>query len=386
VIYRGVGYTNLQSRPSRFVASGKDLEALPALEAVLGESVERYSAGVYQENALVRATFKNLESSALDPRSLVAFTPEQYRAKGFSFRPFSVSHEYSWVKANCLTGGQDVFVPAQFVYTPFTVSNSEPIIWRSNTNGVATGLDRETSLSNALLEVVERDALMLAWYSRKRVFRIEMPNGTDSHLLDLAKRIRSCGLRVDCFGLSSDFDIPVCLTVIGSSRGDYPIVCVGCAASLSWGHAIYKSVLECLQVRTSLQYRKNLRRSMESPNDVKSIPDHASYYSARPERLPAFEFLFNSHIVSLADIAVSTQTFDTDGRLQECVNRIQAGGHEVYAVSLAPTEIQKLGYHVFRVIIPGLIPIHFGHHTIPLGMPRLAEQSALLLQWPHPFS
>ncbi len=386
VQYRAVGYTNLQSRPSRFVASGKDLDVLPALEAVLGESVERYSAGVYQEKSLVRATFRELGSSAMDPRSLVAFSPEQYRAKGFSLLPFSDAREYSWVNVHCLTGGDDTFVPAQFVYTPFGVSGSEPILWRSNTNGVAAALDKETSLSNALLEVVERDALMLAWYSRIGVSRIEIPSDTDSHILDLRERILSCELRVDCFRLPNEFGIPVSLAVIGSSRPDYPMVCVGCAASLSWGHAVYKSLLECLQVRASLRYRKTLRRTIGSPSGVRSISDHASYYSAQPDRLQAFDFLFDSRTVRLEEVAGAIHTFDKDRRLQECLNRVRGGGHEVYAINLAPPEIQSLGYQVFRVIVPGLIPIHFGHHRIPLGMQRLVGQPSLVLEWPHPMS
>jgi len=102
--------------------------------------------------------------------------------------------------------------------------------------------------------------------------------------------------------------------------------------------------------------------------------------------LQAFDFLFDSRTVRLEEVAGAIHTFDKDRRLQECLNRVRGGGHEVYAINLAPPEIQSLGYQVFRVIVPGLIPIHFGHHRIPLGMQRLVGQPSLVLEWPHPMS
>jgi ribosomal protein S12 methylthiotransferase accessory factor len=114
--------------------------------------------------------------------------------------------------------------------------------------------------------------------------------------------------------------------------------------------------------------------------------DHARYYAARPDFLSVFQFLLDSRSKGDMNLDECSADFNALTRLQVCIDRIRDRGFEVYAVDLTPSEIRELGYHVCRVIVPDLVPIHFGHHTIPLGMSRLSDGETLSTHWPHPFS
>src|SRR6185436_12697817 len=113
---------------------------------------------------------------------------------------------------------------------------------------------------------------------------------------------------------------------------------------------------------------------------VVSFADHARFYSSHPEHGAALEAWWRSpHTVRWPRDAVRP-----------------SGGApiEAYAVDLTTPDVRDLGFHVARVIAPGLQPLHGNHAWPHLGGPRLRRLRDALgprarrpLRWnhrPHP--
>jgi len=387
--FRLKGFTNLRSRPYRFIAIGKGLREHEAVESGVGEAVERYSVGVCEEEYFTRASFEQIKANALDPRVAINFTRDQYATQDFPYVPFSETQEYYWMSSECVTQGRKVFIPAQFIFVPMP-AKAEPILWKANTSGCAAGLTNCFSILKALLEVIERDALMLNWYSCRCCRKIEVEDGDCSLVNEALERIRSRGLNSWCFALETEFKVPVCLALIVDYRSHRPLISVGCAAMKSWVDAIYKAVIEAIQVRTALRSREKKERNLHDACDVRRSWDHAFYYYDHIGRLEAFRFLFESQSIKLKELESPFEGYRDEAAIDRCIERVYAAGYDVYVVDLTPREIKELGYHVVRVLVPGLIPLHFGHNTLPLGLTRLGgslgEIEMSQLKWPHPFT
>jgi ribosomal protein S12 methylthiotransferase accessory factor len=79
------------------------------------------------------------------------------------------------------------------------------------------------------------------------------------------------------------------------------------------------------------------------------------------------------------------------------VERLSRCGYQVIVVNCSVPMVRDLGLHVVKVLIPGLQPLHAGHHYAALGGERLYQVPRLmglapsdrcrgeLNPWPHPF-
>lgn len=53
---------------------------------------------------------------------------------------------------------------------------------------------------------------------------------------------------------------------------------------------------------------------------------------------------------------------------------VQARGYQADVCDLTPPPLAQGGVHVVRILVPGLIPIHFGYNRLRLGCKRLWAQ------------
>ncbi|MFP2959396.1 YcaO-like family protein [Myxococcus sp. 1LA] len=98
------------------------------------------------------------------------YTPEQYASPGFPYAPVTKDTPLDWVMATDAKSGEQLLVPAAFTTSE---QLGEPRFLCASSNGVATHTSHEAALRSALLEVVERDALQLAWYRGEGARRID---------------------------------------------------------------------------------------------------------------------------------------------------------------------------------------------------------------------
>ncbi|MDQ7843932.1 MAG: YcaO-like family protein [Armatimonadota bacterium] len=365
-----------------------------AMAAAVGEAVERY-CGAAMPETLPLAPAVALGTAAVSPDRFALFHPAQYARPEFPYRPFTPETCVRWTKGVDLSTHAAVYLPAQLVYLGAeagAVAGDTPIGYATS-NGMACGLSAEEAVLGGLLEVVERDAVMLTWYARWSPPILEWR--ADSSLATVEDRYFAVtGLRYTCLDLSDLHGIPTVLAVV---RGTEVGMAVGAASALRPGEAWLKAMREAF---ATYAWADRLRRTtppiaLTRPDLVRRFADHVRFY-ADPQALPSAAFLWQSQesrdIRALPDLLEPVPV----RQIAAVVGRIVAAGASVFAVDLTTVEVRRAGAHVWKVVSPELQPLDVGYERRYLGGPRLYAMAAQLTgrplsspedvnPWPHPF-
>ncbi|WP_214104934.1 YcaO-like family protein [Acrocarpospora catenulata] len=146
-----------------------------ARAAALGEAAERYCGNLVPPG-LRTAAFAELDRPALDPADLALYSAEQYER--IPLHPFTRDLPVEWTEATDLVTGQAVLVPAGLVWVSYFSADVTPPSPRTNPviqAGLAAGPDLAYAAWGALCEIVERDAMTLAWHGRAGLRAVEPP-------------------------------------------------------------------------------------------------------------------------------------------------------------------------------------------------------------------
>ena len=346
----------------RSPGSGYGHERGPARAAAVGEALERYAAAYVPESVLVEATARELGSAAAAPESFALFAPEQYRAPGFPFVPFTADTRLRWVPAVRLRDGAHAWLPAQLVYLGFRFD--EPQIAYATSNGLAAAPTWRRSLLAALLELVERDAFMLAWNARLSFPLLDWQRSHDLRSY-YARHLAPALARLTTLDLSSVHEIPVVVALVRGRRG---ALGVGAAAAPSVEEAWRKAVTEAFAVRTAA--RELAIREPRPPfapdfRDVRDFRDHIQVY-AYPEHAGRAAFLEASDVRN--DPARVPRL---RARVDDVVALLARKDIETYAVDVTSPDVREAGVTVVRAVAPSLIPLDVRHDGRFLGGKRL---------------
>ena len=341
-----------------------------ASAAAVGEAVERYSAAYIPDESLVVATARELGPSAPAPESFALFAPEQHASAGFPFVPFTADTRLSWVRGTRLADGADAWLPAQLVY--LGPVDHEPMIAYSTSNGLAAGPNRGSALSAALLELVERDAFMLAWNTRRSFPLLDWEHS--SRFCAYQRRyLAPARARLSAVDLSSVHDVPVVLALV---RGRPGALVVGAGAASTVEEAWIKAVTEAYAVRKAA--RERVLAGLEPPAEVVDFQDHIAFYAYEESACRA-AFLDES-----AERRAPESVPPVGGDLAA---HLAARGIDTYAVDVTSPDVREAGLCVMRAIAPRLIPLDVRHDARFLGGDRLraACRFSELNPDPHPF-
>ena len=227
------------------VYSGKGATRIQARISAIMESVERCFAEIPEINIdfkdkpvnteKIIETYEDLESEdVIDPETLLL--PE----------PLAAGIRLEWVRGWDFMSNTEVLVPANAVYHPY---NRGMFLFRSNTNGLASGNTIEEAIVHGLLEVIERDALSMAEYIRNAGKEIIL-HEEDGVVYDLQKRFKDAGISVKLWLLPSVTEIPVVVAALDDvTTVDPTMLVMGAGAHLSPEHAVFRALTEAAQFR-----------------------------------------------------------------------------------------------------------------------------------------
>jgi putative methanogenesis marker protein 1 len=222
------------------VYNGKGASIEQAKVSAIMEGLERYSGEVRGDNLLRRSVDDMLSShSAIDPRTLIL--PQRTAT--------IVMHQnVGWVKGFDLMEKEEIFVPASAVFHPYS-SRLDLALFRTNTNGLASGNTMEEALVHALCEVVERDAWSICEAKRKLVADIEPP-ADDALIRSMLEKFTSQGIEVHLKDLTSDVGLPTFAAAADDVRLQDPaLLCLGMGTHLSPRITIIRALTEVAQSR-----------------------------------------------------------------------------------------------------------------------------------------
>ena len=312
-------------RQAAGVAAGWD----EAFMKALGESYERYAAGVYTESDTTTGTAASLDS-AVDPTAFVA--PEDSDA--------DAETELEWVESENLATDESAFVPAELAFHPPT----EAVIRPPLTTGLGLGSSGCEALLSGLYEVIERDAAMLSWYSTYEPLGLTVD---DDVFGTLYARAESEGLTVTPLLLTQDVDVPV--VAVAVHRDEWPSFAIGSCAHLDPEQAALGALEESLQNWMEL-------RSM-GPDQAADASGAIGEYAEMPDR--AVALLDHSQTIP-AEAAGPDRVYGGEDALDFLIEKLDEAGMTPYATRTTTCDLDELGFEGARVLVPEAQPLFLG--------------------------
>jgi ribosomal protein S12 methylthiotransferase accessory factor len=361
---------------SERMAAGKGWTEAEAKAAAVGEAVERYCAHHVSPDRVFVARQSELELPSLLP---VLFAESQYARAGWPYRPWDADAPVTWIEGVSLADGSPVALPAAFVF--LSVPRPEEQFAPVTSNGLAGGRWVAAAQLGGLCELMERDALMIAWLNRLPAAELEL-EASGKLPAALARHYAHLDVRVRAFVLPSDLPATTILALSSEDREERPATVVGMGCHPSPEVALTKALFELCQARPAeaARYRENSPEGrLTRYEDVRSLDDHSAF-AALPERRGEFEFLWrDGSTVRLADLP------ERAADAQACAVALAGMGIEVAAAELTTADVATTGYRVTRVVATELQPIHFGFGEERLGGSRLSGIDDLN-PCPHPMA
>ncbi|MCL2731498.1 MAG: TOMM precursor leader peptide-binding protein [Actinomycetia bacterium] len=349
------------------------------------EGLER-SAGMRPRGrrTTVTAAYDDLGEEALDPRTCGLYSEEFHRAEP-GVRPFDPARPIPWVWGFSLRDRRPVLVPEILAYyhAPGGLENR---FVQESSNGCASGGSLAEAVYFGLMEVIERDAFLLAWYGRAPLREIDASASRRPETRAMIDRLAMYGYRARFFDTRISFPVPVVTAVAERVDGGLGRLCFGAGAGLDPEAALAAGLCEIATDAVNLRRRTvRDRRRLEAMaadfDRVHVLHDHPLLYGL-PEMARHADFLLRGPDrpkIPLAEVARDTLTPRMDLRddVEQVVARLAAAGFDAIAVDQTMPEQRRLGFHTAGVIVPGLLPIDFGwRRQRALHMPR--TRTALL--------
>jgi len=375
---------------------GAHPDARRARAAAIGEAVERYSALVVPTEELIRTTARALGDEAVRPARFALFHPTQHADPAFGFVPFTEDTETLFVSARALTDGQRAYVPAELAYLCPPVGD-RPRIGYVTSSGLACAATFAEAVLTALLELVERDAVMLAWKCGLSLPLLEWDD--DDALVELEQRFFEVpGLSYSVLDGSSFLDVPVAIGVLRGGPETPPALSVGAGCTPRPKDAWLKAMTECFGVRSWLivDAARNPERPLLAPDEVTTFDDHMAFFASE-RRARLAKFLDASPVRrSIAEVEEIHGATPTEQIHAVCA-RLARHGITAYAVDVTAPDVRQLGLSVARVVAPELCALDVIHTARYQGGTRLYDapheagfhasprEITGLVDLPHPF-
>ena len=376
---------------SSISAGGKGFEFSSSLLSDLGESIERMS-GVFaffkEDLEVYTGSYSSLQKAgrnAIAPEALPLFADEQYASPNFFFQPFTHDTEFSWVKGHRLISQEDIWVPRQLMLFFSIPSSKEARIGYSSSSGMASHIDEALAIIAGVIELVERDALMLSWYADIPLRRVEVDRPLSSKKANKSlEHIKSLPGEVS-FWLH-DVGFPELPSISATQLVPYYkkfAYHTGSAAGLDGEEAFFQALLEYgqseMQLKCSmLSPQWQLMRNIEaifgaSPDkpiaEMRTFLETIGYYghAEHAERLK--DFFRSDGTVLLADLP-KAKFKHSEEQLEYLKKVLQK--YDIDPIVIDCTHRQMEQMKVVKVFIPELVQHHTSAYPY-LGHPRIYE-------------
>lgn len=367
-------------RSEALAAGGAGWDAADALAACVGEAVERWQPYPLPQDRAVEASFNRwpLDEPAVEPGRWVLFHAEQYAQADFPFAPFTAATVCRWVCFRLAVSGEPCWVPEELAYL-FQRQGMRHRIAPAVSTGLSAGRVGQPVLLRGLQEVIERDAVVGAWWGS---YPLEVWDaGAVFGLLGEARLLVRPNLRYRFYRVGTPYsDHVVIVTVEGEDHEGF-CFSAGSACRETRAAAWLKGTLEAVHGRHYVRYlRGRMGPDAATPLTPASFEDHAVFYSYRLDALRRTPL--HQAVPSPAEHTGSHED------LPRLVERLGPDRPVLFRLMTPPGLAAEVGEpYVLKVVVPGLQPLH-GNHQLPhLGGPVWAPRG--LREWatmpPHPF-
>jgi len=165
------------------VYTGKGLTREQARVSVIMEAIERYSAEIKDEDE-AKFLFASYDENRNEEEGKEKVDPTSLILSELS--TIGPGSKLEWCEGYDLLREEEILVPANAVFHPY-VSNRGGRLFRSDSNGIASGNNLEEAIFHGITEVIERDALSYVELKKNAGKQIEIGEGDGMIFRDLQR-------------------------------------------------------------------------------------------------------------------------------------------------------------------------------------------------------
>ncbi|NKE03910.1 TOMM precursor leader peptide-binding protein [Mesobacillus selenatarsenatis] len=357
------------------------------------------------KRTVIHDSYRNLEKQALNPLTVGVHADAEYEKPGFPFERFNPDSPMDWVWGYSLMEERPILVPELLSYYSLGCGSAGFVYETSN--GCALGGSREEAIFYGIMEVVERDSFLLSWYSKLELPRLDLQSAEDEELLLMAERMRAvAGYDLYLFNSTMEHGIPSVWAMAKNRKEKGLNLICAAGAHLDPVKAAKSAVQELAGMMLNLDgklegSKEKYLQMLEDDSLVREMDDHGMLYGL-PQAEERLGFLLDHDrpLQSFQDAFQKKElrhndlTEDLKGILDEFRNL----GLNVIVVDQTPPELKKNGLYCVKVLIPGMLPMTFGHHLtrlkgldrvlhVPMKLGYVKEPLSFeeLNNFPHPF-
>jgi ribosomal protein S12 methylthiotransferase accessory factor len=383
------------------------------------EAYERLGA-VPSEGQIVRGVpYDQVRDISVDPATFGHHSPAQLAHRNAQVRSYRPDLPMDWAYGHRLADGEPRLVPADVAFYGYdyplpsgggsTRDRRPHRVFADSSSGCALGSSLEEAALHALLELIERDAFLMAWCRRVPLAAIAPRSIDDPITTLLLETIDGRGFDVHLLATTYDLGLPsIWALAVNRTPDAVPATFSAAGSSPIPGDAVRAALWELAQlVAHPVDWDvEAVGPLVQDPSQVDTIEDHIHLY-AMPAMRERILQVVGGPVTTLADAfpgwpddLSDAARGDVRGALEYLLARCrEAGLDEALVVDQSTREHHDLGLRVARVIVPGMLPMCFGSPQQRLsGLPRRgaalaalgrqadspAEVADLLLD-PHPF-
>ena len=319
-------------------------------DAVFKATIEGYER---HQSSQVRVDFRGCANQVpgkwLDPRVHFPLTEEQAKKCGVKF--FTNDLVINWTLGTNYDGSE-IYIPSDLVY--YGQKDDENRIYYGNSSGIAAHFDFNEAKRRAVVELIERDAIMRNWFSQESPRRVDekiLPVHVRKRIAHFAKQNR----QLIVLQIPSDFGIIFEAVIVGD---EYPCFVSGSAATIDQA-SVDSTILKYVQ-----EAEYNLLLALRYPD---MAPIDPSGVSTPADHGKVYYFKENARKLNWLWKNATSGNYIQESMIVENLNWFYNERLQLITVDLSD---KKSDIKIVRVFSPWLVPINFGfdsaHYTHPV--------------------
>ncbi|MGM7700503.1 TOMM precursor leader peptide-binding protein [Pseudalkalibacillus sp. Hm43] len=368
------------------------------------EALERSCGiGARGKKTVVRDAYNNIKDHALNPLSVGVHSDEQYALPNFPFKKFDPDRKMNWVWGYSFLQEKPMLVPELLAY--YSMGCGGGFIFETS-NGCALGGSREEAIFYGIMEVIERDAFLLTWYAQLELPRLDPKSAGDKELEQMVTRMRDvAGYDLHLYNATMEHGIPGVWAMAKNRKEEGMNIICAAGAHLDPIRATKSAVYELAGMVLNMDEKFETGKAehmkmLHNDSLVRRMDDHGMLYGLK-EAEERLNFLLKDN----GPMQTFGQAFperpknpDLTEELKEIIQKLHELGLDVIVVDQTTPEVRQNGLHCMKVLIPGMLPMTFGHHLtrykglervlkVPMELGYVEEPLTYetLNPFPHPF-
>lgn len=345
------------------------------------------------KRTVIHDSYRNLEKQALNPLKVGVHANDQYEKPGFPFEKFDPERPIDWVWGYSLLEERPILVPERLAYYSLGCGSAGHVYETSN--GCALGGSREEAIFYGIMEVVERDSFLMTWYGRLNLPRLDPLTAEDEELQLMIERMHAvAGYDLYLYNSTMEHGIPS-VWAMAKNRKDHGLnLILAAGAHLDPVRAAKSAIQELAGMMLSLdeKYESNKEKYIQMLDDdtlVRQMDDHGMLYGL-PQAEDRLSFLLNDDRPMRSfkeEFKWQSTHSDLTDDLKDILQAFRGLNLDVIVVDQTAPELKRNGLSCVKVLIPGMLPMTFGHHlTRLIGLERVLRVPMELGYYNQPLS